>query len=72
MPLYEYHCPQCNEESERVLSIKDESYQTCNTCGTDLTKLISPCTFRLKGAGWANNGYSVIQHQKGRDAKSCT
>lgn len=53
MPLYEYHCTQCNENTEILQKMSDEPAKTCPHCHTDhLIKQISATQFQLKGNGW--------------------
>ena len=58
MPIYAYKCPKCEVEEERLSSIEARDYQYCNSCNSLLERLISPVSFRLKGEGWAKDGYS--------------
>ena len=62
MPLFEYRCPKCNTEFERLLkhSERDDA-QACPNEACDekqAKKLISRSSFSLKGGGWADDGYS--------------
>lgn len=44
MPIYEYKCESCGEESEIFQSIKDAPKKKCGTCGKNkLERLISAC-----------------------------
>ncbi len=53
MPIYEYKCEQCGEQSEKLQKISDPPAQTCPECGQDsLKKLVSAAAFKLKGTGW--------------------
>ena len=53
MPIYEYHCTQCNASTELLQKISDEPAKTCAHCHTDtLVKQISSPSFQLKGTGW--------------------
>lgn len=62
MPLYEYRCPKCGTEFERLLShTKRNDPQPCPNDQCDekeAKKLISRTSFSLKGGGWASDGYS--------------
>jgi len=41
MPIYEYHCPQCNKEREIILSFRDSDIPQRCECGGVMDKLIS-------------------------------
>lgn len=53
MPLYEYHCMNCGENTELLQKMSDEPAKTCPHCNqNDLVKQISAAGFQLKGTGW--------------------
>ena len=65
MPTYEVLCGACGNEFTCYLSIT-EGLPPCPKCGNKiqasdhperLRKLISLCSFQLKGSGWARDGY---------------
>jgi putative FmdB family regulatory protein len=62
MPIYEYKCPKCSAQFERLLrSHEREEPQPCpnKKCNVvEAKKLISRTSFTLKGGGWASDGYS--------------
>jgi len=62
MPMYEYRCPKCGHEFERLLKHSErDDPQPCpnEKCGEkQAKKLISRSSFSLKGGGWADDGYS--------------
>ena len=58
MPIYEYGCHDCNKVFEEIQKFSDEPLTKCLLCqGKNIEKLISSCTFQLKGGGWAVDGY---------------
>lgn len=57
MPRYDYSCEECGE-FEVEQSIKDEPLKTCPECGTEVKKLISLCSFELKGSGFHSTDYA--------------
>lgn len=53
MPLYEYHCTNCGENTELLQKMSDEPAKKCPHCSKDnLVKQISAAGFQLKGNGW--------------------
>jgi putative FmdB family regulatory protein len=58
MPYYEYQCPKCGHEFEVMHTKITDKKEACPKCGSKAKKLISECSFGLKGTGWAADGYS--------------
>ena len=59
MPIYEYECDNCKEAFEVFLGINDPQVESCPNCnGTEVRKLISNCSFQLKGSGWYLTDYA--------------
>ena len=62
MPIYEWTCPQCKAERETLQGHKAPAPQ-CQSCAldaggaVDMVRLVSLSSFRLKGKGWASDGY---------------
>lgn len=53
MPIYEYHCNNCNHQFETIQKMNEDELVECPKCNEPkLKKLISPSTFHLKGTGW--------------------
>lgn len=53
MPIYEYECGECGEQSEFIQKFKSAPKRKCPKCGRmKLKKLISAGSFQLKGTGW--------------------
>jgi putative FmdB family regulatory protein len=60
MPIYEYRCPDCGHEFERLQSYKDPAVTDCPSCsGGQVKKLISKTSFALKGGGWYKDHYGL-------------
>lgn len=57
MPIYEYQCAACGRVVEKWQKISEDPLTTC-ACGGSLSKLISNCSFHLKGSGWYVTDYS--------------
>lgn len=57
MPIYEYGC-ECGEVQERLETFIDRmAPPECDLCGGDTEKLISVCSFDLRGGGFYQNEY---------------
>lgn len=57
MPVYEYKCPKCEHKFEELVK-HDAPPPACPECGNESTeKQVSISTFKLKGGGWAEDGY---------------
>ena len=63
MPIYEYRCPLCGLELEKLQRMKDPPPQ-CPDCAREgqktvrMDKQVSRFDFHLKGGGWAEDNYS--------------
>ncbi|MBT8342615.1 MAG: zinc ribbon domain-containing protein [Desulfatitalea sp.] len=60
MPVYEFEC-QCGHMFEELVPMNTKSRQ-CPQCGAqEAKKILSACTFELKGGGWYADGYASTQ-----------
>jgi len=57
MPIYEYICSDCGKRFEIFQRISDNPLRECKFCKGKLNKLISNCSFQLKGTGWYATDY---------------
>ena len=57
MPIYEYECNSCGKVFEAVQRITDEPLEQCVSCAGPVKRLISQCSFQLKGSGWYVTDY---------------
>ena len=57
MPIYEYQCAACGQITERWQKFSEEPLTVCPHCGGELHKLVSCCSFHLKGSGWYVTDY---------------
>jgi putative FmdB family regulatory protein len=57
MPIYEYECLDCGKLFEIFQKISDEPLKECRECKGRLNRLISMCSFQLKGTGWYVTDY---------------
>ena len=56
MPVYEFKCD-CGEIIEEFVKMGTNKTM-CPKCAKDAKKIISSCTFKLKGGGWFADGYA--------------
>ncbi len=57
MPIYEYRCPNCGHEFEKLVKFSDPP-PPCPECGhPETAKRVSQTTFHLKGGGWYVTDY---------------
>ena len=57
MPIYEYECLDCEKSFEIFQKISEEPLKKCRECNGRLNRLISRCSFQLKGTGWYVTDY---------------
>lgn len=56
MPVYEFKCSD-GTVTEKFVKMGTESIK-CPKCSKRAKKIISSCTFKLKGGGWYADGYA--------------
>jgi len=56
MPVYEFECPE-GTITEKLVRMNTKHIK-CPKCSQKAKKIISPCSFELKGGGWYADGYS--------------
>ena len=72
MPIYEYECAHCKNVFEVFLTVNDQQVKKCPHCkSVKIKKLVSNCSFRLKGSGWYLTDYAHKDKGKnnGKQAK---
>lgn len=57
MPIYEYECSKCHKNFEVFQKITEEPLTKCKFCNGKVNRLISQCSFQLKGSGWYVTDY---------------
>ena len=57
MPIYEYECSKCGKVFEIFQRITEEPLTKCKFCQGRVSRLISQCSFQLKGTGWYVTDY---------------
>lgn len=68
MPIYEYECAKCGNQTEVLQKFSDLPITECESCHGKMKKLISQNTFHLKGTGWYVTDYA--SDSKGKEAKT--
>ncbi len=56
MPVYEFEC-KCGHVTEELVRMDTKEIE-CPKCKKIAKKILSTCTFELKGGGWYADGYS--------------
>ena len=56
MPVYEFECTN-GHISEKLVAMGTK-YSQCTKCKRKARKILSACSFELKGGGWYADGYS--------------
>jgi len=72
MPIYEYRCNNCGRIIEVMQKFSDKPLTRCPACSGRITRLISNCSFHLKGTGWYVTDYKKGKagwKDKGSEAK---
>jgi putative FmdB family regulatory protein len=62
MPVYEFECPE-GTVTERLVKMGTKAIQ-CPHCHQRAQKIMSRCTFELKGGGWYSDGYRSTKPKK--------
>ena len=64
MPIYQYHCPTCNNTFEAKQSFHDTSNVSCPKCNNGARRVFSPVPIIFKGSG-----FYVTDHAKKSEAQ---
>ena len=64
-PIYQYEC-ECGERMDDFHNMPGRKWVRCK-CGKKAMKIISPCNFILKGAGFFCNDYPKGEKKDGVD-----
>lgn len=73
MPIYEYACDDCHKNFEVFVGVRDAAVQECKYCaGKNIRKLISNCSFQLKGTGWYKTDYAAKDSGASNGGKKTT
>ncbi|MBR9982094.1 MAG: zinc ribbon domain-containing protein [Desulfatitalea sp.] len=57
MPVYEFEC-KCGHVFEELVPMGTDSRKCPHCKGKQAKKIMSTCTFELKGGGWYADGYA--------------
>ena len=58
MPIYEYYCPTCDRNFEKLRKFSDEPLTIHDECGGQIDRLLSAPAFQFKGSGWYITDYN--------------
>jgi putative FmdB family regulatory protein len=64
MPIYEFKCPN-GTITEKFVKMGTKEIN-CPKCLRKAKKIMSLCTFKLKGGGWYSDGYSSKKAENGK------
>ncbi len=69
MPIYEYRCPGCGHDFEKLVKLNAPP-PSCPECGReDVEKKVSAAGFILKGSGWYKDHYGLKSSSKSSSGK---
>lgn len=64
MPIYEYVCPACGHDFERIVRV-GAAPPACPQCAhAQVEKKVSLAAFQLKGSGWYKDAYAGRDNKK--------
>jgi putative FmdB family regulatory protein len=69
VPTYEYQCNKCQRVFEVRQRISEPALTTCDACGGEVRRLLSPAPFILKGGGWYVTDYPSEARKQGMSAE---
>ena len=72
MPTYEYECKRCGRVFELRQRISEPALTTHEGCGGQVSRLLSPAPFILKGEGWYVTDYPSEARKKAKEAEKGT
>ena len=65
MPIYEYRCAACSHYLDALQKMSDAPLRKCPECGkSQLRRLVSAPSFRLKGSGWYETDFKGDKDKK--------
>jgi putative FmdB family regulatory protein len=68
VPTYDYRCVACGHQVEVVHGIHDAGPSTCEVCGGQMRKALSPPAIHFRGGGWAKKDARAASSSKGATA----
>jgi len=61
MPIYEYECTKCGNQTEAWQKFSESPLTECELCSGRMKKVMSQNSFHLKGSGWYVTDYASGQ-----------
>jgi putative FmdB family regulatory protein len=69
LPIYEYECISCGKHFENMQKITEAPLTSCPFCKGKVKKLVSNCSFQLKGTGWYATDYGNGRKPEDKEGK---
>lgn len=71
MPIYAYHCDDCEKDFDRFLKVADyDQPQKCEHCNSENTqKKVVMTNFNLPGDGWASKNLRIKDQMRKKNEK---
>jgi len=71
VPLYEYKCLKCGQQTEKIEKYDGPRLKKCPKCGGKVEPMVSSPSFQFKGSGWYVTDYArKPSSDAGRSEKS--
>lgn len=68
MPLYEYHCSECDWQFEKIQGIEDP-LPRCPRCGGEVERILFPSSIHYKGSGFYSTDNKADERVRGESGK---
>lgn len=72
MPVYQYHCKDCEAQFDAQQRITDKPLTKCSECGGRIHRVIQPVGVIFKGSGFHINDYPNSKGRKRSDLPPAT
>ncbi|MGB8786144.1 MAG: FmdB family zinc ribbon protein [Candidatus Acidiferrales bacterium] len=76
LPLFEYKCPKCGHQFEKIEAFSASKTKKCPKCGGKATRMAAAPAIQFKGSGWYVTDYagknSAASSSEGGESKPAT